>query len=85
MTKGNLKWVKWTKEEHLLCTDEFNPLKTKVASLYCIDKYYNLWSIYINHARWDNQPFQSEEVQSLRQAKKLAYKYINSSFYDDFT
>ncbi len=73
----NYKWVKWTNEEHILCTNEFEPLKTKVASVNMKDKYYNTWGIWMSQFKWNNQPFQNEEVKGLRDAKKIVLEFIN--------
>jgi len=72
----NYKWIKWTNEEHILCTNEFEPLKTKVASVNLTSKYYNTWSIWINKFSWNNQPLQSEEVIGLRDAKKITLNFL---------
>ena len=74
---AQLKWIKWTNEEHILCTNEFDPLKTKVASVELKDRYYNLWSIWISEYSWNNQPFQSKEINGLKNVKKEVTQFIN--------
>jgi len=74
-----MKWIKWTNEEHILCSDEFNPLKTSIATVILNDKNYNLWSIWINDLPWNEQPLESKEINGLRNAKKEALQFINNN------
>lgn len=73
-----MKWIKWTNEEYILCSDEFNPLKTSIATVILNDKNYNLWSIWINDLPWNEQPLESKEINGLRNAKKEVLQFINN-------
>jgi hypothetical protein len=74
-----MKWIKWTNEEHILCSDEFSPLKTSIATVILNDKNYNLWSIWINDLPWNEQPLESKEINGLSNAKKEALQFINNN------
>lgn len=71
-----MKWIKWTNEEHILCEDEFNPLNTRIATVSLKDKRYNLWGIWMHNFRWNEQPFQSKEIYTLRAVKKEVIKLL---------
>jgi len=75
MTKTkDLKWVKWTNEEHILCTNEYEPQKTKIACVIQTHKYYNDWIVYLYDRKWNEQPLGC--VQGLRKVKEQTFEEL---------